>query len=192
MNHDKDFDIVSHLDSLGLDAESSRSPVWRFPAESAELTLWELRDLSVRYAHALRSHGVGAGDRVALVLANGSEYVALLLAIWRLNATAVPLALKPRRPSDSMAHLRRVADVCGFQLLVHGADWPVSYFRSFDGDVTDIDLPTRAALISGQVAKLNPRLRMLQLHPMFRRRDEALPQPVTGRGTIPQRQQISK
>ena len=119
---DKHANIVTHLDALEFDVRPA--PVWHFPADDTRLTLTELRERSVGYAQVLRGHGVKAQDRVALVLQTGPEYVALLLAIWRLNAVAVSLAMKPRRPTDSIAHLQRVAEVCEFKLLVHGAEWP--------------------------------------------------------------------
>jgi fatty-acyl-CoA synthase len=122
MTPDNHTDIITHLDALEFNVRPA--PVWHFPADDTYLTLTELKERSVGYAQVLRDHGVKSHDRVALVLQTGPEYVALLLAIWRLNAVAVSLALKPRRPTDSIAHLQRVAEVCEFRLLVHGAEWP--------------------------------------------------------------------
>jgi long-chain acyl-CoA synthetase len=51
----------------------------------------ELESRAAETAAGLRAHGVVRGDRVALLLPNGAEYVACLFGIWRLGAVAVPL-----------------------------------------------------------------------------------------------------
>jgi long-chain acyl-CoA synthetase len=51
----------------------------------------ELESRAAKTAAGLRAHGVVRGDRVALLLPNGAEYVACLFGIWRLGAVAVPL-----------------------------------------------------------------------------------------------------
>jgi long-chain acyl-CoA synthetase len=51
----------------------------------------ELESRAAETAAGLRARGVVRGDRVALLLPNGAEYVACLLGIWRLGAVAVPL-----------------------------------------------------------------------------------------------------
>jgi acyl-CoA synthetase (AMP-forming)/AMP-acid ligase II len=124
MTTDTYIDIIAHLDAMTF--EQRPAPEWHFPADDARLSLSTLRRRSRRYAQILRRQGVAAGDRVALVLQTGPDYVALLLAIWRLNAIAVSLALKPRRPTDSIAHLQRVTRACRFKLLVHGNEWPAA------------------------------------------------------------------
>ncbi|MGB0094548.1 MAG: long-chain fatty acid--CoA ligase [Solirubrobacteraceae bacterium] len=51
----------------------------------------ELHDRAGRLASALAAHDVGAGDRVALLMHNRSEFVESLLACHRLAAVAVPI-----------------------------------------------------------------------------------------------------
>jgi fatty-acyl-CoA synthase len=51
----------------------------------------EIRDWSIRLAAGLRALGIGAGDKVAVVLANVPEFVVLKYAIARLGATSVPV-----------------------------------------------------------------------------------------------------
>src|SRR5215210_2805742 len=51
-----------------------------------------LRDTSNRLANALRAHGVGRGDRVALLLPQMPEVAAIHIAIYKLAAVALPLA----------------------------------------------------------------------------------------------------
>ncbi|MBP1852079.1 AMP-binding protein [Rhizobium halophytocola] len=57
------------------------------------LTYGELAARSCAFAHGLTSIGIGRGDRVALLLPQGFETVIAHLAIYRLGAIAVPLAL---------------------------------------------------------------------------------------------------
>ncbi|HST17552.1 MAG TPA: AMP-binding protein [Gaiellaceae bacterium] len=51
----------------------------------------ELERRSGGVAAELNGRGVGAGDRVALLLPNGPAFVASLFAVWSLGAVAVPL-----------------------------------------------------------------------------------------------------
>ncbi|ASW07812.1 AMP-binding protein [Rhizobium sp. 11515TR] len=53
----------------------------------------ELRDRSASFANALVALGVGAGDRVALLLPQGFETVVAHVAIYKMGAIALPLAL---------------------------------------------------------------------------------------------------
>ena len=59
----------------------------------AATTYGALRRESLALAAALRSRGVGRGDRVAILLPQGAEAVAAHLAISRLAGVAMPLAL---------------------------------------------------------------------------------------------------
>lgn len=52
----------------------------------------ELRDASNRLANALRTHGIGRGDRVAILLAQSREAAIAHIAIYKLGAVALPLA----------------------------------------------------------------------------------------------------
>ncbi len=57
------------------------------------MTYGELRDRSASFANALVSLGVQAGDRVALLLPQGFETVVAHVAIYKMGAIALPLAL---------------------------------------------------------------------------------------------------
>jgi acetyl-CoA synthetase len=59
----------------------------------AQLSYGELARRSNAFAHALRSLGVGRGDRVALMLPQGFHTAIAHVAIYKLGAIAVPLAL---------------------------------------------------------------------------------------------------
>lgn len=56
------------------------------------LTRAELDARANRLARAYAALGVGAGDRVTLLLPNGAEFVAATLATWKLGATPGPLS----------------------------------------------------------------------------------------------------
>jgi acetyl-CoA synthetase len=66
---------------------------------SHDLTYGELHDRSTRLATALAELGVGAGDRVATLMAKSAELVVAALAIWRLGAVQVPLFTAFARPA---------------------------------------------------------------------------------------------
>ncbi|HWM49641.1 MAG TPA: AMP-binding protein [Xanthobacteraceae bacterium] len=52
-----------------------------------------LRETSNRLANTLAAHGVGRGDRVALLLPQMPEVAAIHIAIYKLGAVALPLAI---------------------------------------------------------------------------------------------------
>jgi len=61
------------------------------PDTGLQLTYAELRDRIALLAQALRRSGIGPGDRVAIVLPNGLEFLATFLALTWVGATAAPL-----------------------------------------------------------------------------------------------------
>jgi acyl-CoA synthetase (AMP-forming)/AMP-acid ligase II len=63
-----------------VSAESSRS-----------ITFGQLRDRVNSLAGSLRAAGVGRGDRVALVVSNGPDFIQCVLAVAHLGAAAAPL-----------------------------------------------------------------------------------------------------
>jgi len=66
---------------------------YRADAEPGQLTYGELAARSNALASALRKHGIGRGDRVALLLPQSFETAIAHIAIYKLGAVAVPLAL---------------------------------------------------------------------------------------------------
>ncbi len=59
--------------------------------DDAKLTWSELDAFAAGFAHHLSTQGVTAGDRVAILLPNGVEFVVAFLAILKLGATPAPL-----------------------------------------------------------------------------------------------------
>jgi acetyl-CoA synthetase len=58
-----------------------------------EITYGALKDTSNRLANALRAHGIARGDRVAILLPQAPEVAAAHIAIYKLAAIALPLAI---------------------------------------------------------------------------------------------------
>src|ERR1700690_3614171 len=52
-----------------------------------------LRETSNRLANVLRAHGVARGDRVAILLPQAPEVAATHIAIYKLRAVALPIAV---------------------------------------------------------------------------------------------------
>src|SRR3954451_13095599 len=57
------------------------------------ITYGWLRETSNKLANALRAHGIGRGDRVAILLPQTPEVAAAHVAIYKLAAVALPLAI---------------------------------------------------------------------------------------------------
>jgi acetyl-CoA synthetase len=60
--------------------------------QSRDVSYGWLRETSNRLANALSAHGVGRGDRVAILLPQAPEVAAIHIAIYKLGAVALPLA----------------------------------------------------------------------------------------------------
>jgi long-chain acyl-CoA synthetase len=65
---------------------------------SIRLSYRDLEAAVKRVAAGLRAHGIGKGDRVALILGNRIEFVVLLFAAARIGAIAVPLNVREQMP----------------------------------------------------------------------------------------------
>jgi acetyl-CoA synthetase len=58
-----------------------------------QITYGWLRETSNRLANTLRAHGIGRGDCVAILLPQSPEVAAVHIAIYKLGAVALPLAV---------------------------------------------------------------------------------------------------
>ncbi|WNV88432.1 AMP-binding protein [Umezawaea sp. Da 62-37] len=77
---------------------------WTFDP-GVRLTFGDVDRLTAGYAQALRSRGIGEGDRVAVLLRNQPEFPLFWLALARLGAAMVPVNVKYR--SVDAEHLLR-------------------------------------------------------------------------------------
>jgi crotonobetaine/carnitine-CoA ligase len=68
---------------------------WTFDP-GVRLTFGDVDRLTAGYAQALRQRGIGAGDRVAILLRNQPEFPLLWLALARLGAAMVPVNTRYR------------------------------------------------------------------------------------------------
>lgn len=66
---------------------------YRPDGDPERLSFLQLSQQSNAFANALRKRGIGRGDRVALLLPQGFETLIAHVAIYKLGAIAVPLAL---------------------------------------------------------------------------------------------------
>ncbi|MFI7128993.1 long-chain fatty acid--CoA ligase [Nonomuraea sp. NPDC050153] len=81
--------------------------------DEAELTYGGLDELSARLAGLLRCRGIGAGDRVAIMLPNVPEFGVVYYGVLRIGAVVVPL--------DPLLKKREIAAYlgdCGARLLI--------------------------------------------------------------------------
>ncbi len=74
--------------------------------EQRTVTRAELDALANRTARALAQQGVGAGDVVTIALGNSVEFVATLIACWKLGATPQPVSAHlPKRELEAIIEL---------------------------------------------------------------------------------------
>lgn len=76
--------------------------------EERRFSLLELDALADGLAGTLTARGVAAGQRVAVMASNRPEFVAVVLAIWRLGATAV--LISPAWKRDEVDHALALTD----------------------------------------------------------------------------------
>lgn len=81
------------------------------------MTYAELDQAAGHLAAALVAQGVGAGERVALLVGNRNAFVTLLFAVARIGAIAVPMGLRLQAPE-----ILHILTDCGAGLLVHEAE----------------------------------------------------------------------
>ena len=100
----------------------------------ARLSFSELESRVKGIAAALRAHGFSAGDRLAILLPNGPEYIELVYACSWLGVIAVPLNTRL-----SLAEIDRVlADATPHGLVRHSSlptpTVPIPWQRVLDQD----------------------------------------------------------
>ncbi len=94
--------------------------------EGRDTSFVDLRDRVDRLATALRSAGVGAGDRVLVALPLGEPAPIALFAVWRLGAVAVPV--DPDTRGDLFAAVARDAEVAA----AIGTRWALASLHAED------------------------------------------------------------
>ena len=80
-------------------------------------TYREFDDQVGRLAAGLEAAGIGAGDRVALLMSNRPEFLVALFASQRLGAITVPVSIREQRPG-----LEYIFGHCGAKAVLFDAD----------------------------------------------------------------------
>lgn len=81
---------------------------------------WTYRDLDravALTAAGLRSAGIVAGDRVAMLVSNRPEFIVSLYAIQRVRAIAVPISIREQAPG-----IAYMLGQCAARMLIHDTD----------------------------------------------------------------------
>jgi acyl-CoA synthetase (AMP-forming)/AMP-acid ligase II len=129
---------------------------WWFPAEGRVFPLSELWSRAEGMASGLsRDHGIGSGDRVLIILENGSDYVSLLIAIWRLGAVAVPIRPYGGKHSWFDAYLAELARIADYRLIVHACRTP-PFNAAEAGDLLGRRCIAVDSLKSGRATPVSP------------------------------------
>ena len=110
-------DRPASLHAMLVDASAARPLGTALVCGDARITWQGLSDLSARLAAGLAEQGIGAGDRVALLIGNRTEFVTTLFAVAHLGAIAVPLSTREQTPG-----LAYMLNDCAAAAVVHDAD----------------------------------------------------------------------
>ncbi len=109
------------------------------------ISFGHLRDVSNRLANVLRAHGVARGDRVAIFLPQAPEVAAAHVAIYKLGAVALPIAvlfgtdaLSYRLQNSGAKALITNAQGAGKLEEVRGEVPDLSCVLSLDGNLPDL------------------------------------------------------
>lgn len=122
----------------------------------------EIAEWSVRLAKGLVAQGLRPREHVAIIMNNYPEMVALLYAVSRVGAVAVPLNSRLRR--DDLAYVLRQSDAA---MLV-----TMDQFRDLNYIATLQDLAPE--LMAGQISPDFPKLRRVMVHPTGAAREGAV------------------
>ncbi len=96
--------------------------------DDVTMTYRDVQRRATQIAKGLRSLGVGAGDRVALVMANHPEFAPIAFAIWRLGAAMIPVNFLFRTEELAYVVLQSACKVVISMDAFRGLD----YLDSFD------------------------------------------------------------
>lgn len=109
-----------------------------------EITWSELDRFAAGFSRYLSSQGVSSGDRVALLLPNGVEFVVAFLAILKLGATPAPLnpLVKDEELAAFQADLRPKMSVD--RVTMSQGSWPT---------VNDVSVPSLILYTSGSTGR---------------------------------------
>jgi acyl-CoA synthetase (AMP-forming)/AMP-acid ligase II len=114
-----------------------------FTVGNVATSMSELQTMSVNYAAELHRLGVKSGDKIGVFFDNGSSYLGMLLAVWRLNAVVVPLSPKSLQQIRYAEEHGLASSGCLFKLLIHNdatsEDVLIQWMRLCDGAAYSMD-----------------------------------------------------
>src|SRR6478736_8830022 len=89
------YNIGADVCDRWAEIDPARTAIFNLGADGAveEVSYGALRETSNRLANALAARGIGRGDRIALLLAQGPAVAVSHIAIYKLGAIALPLAM---------------------------------------------------------------------------------------------------
>jgi acyl-CoA synthetase (AMP-forming)/AMP-acid ligase II len=103
-------------------------------------------------AAGLKAAGIGPGDRIALFLANRTDYLVAMQAIWRIGAVAVPINAKLHEKEAAF-----ILDHSGARLAFTDAAHAGGLAAlAPETRIVDMDAPDFDALLSGPPPPLHP------------------------------------
>ncbi len=110
-------DRPAHLPAMLAQAVARNPAGDALVCDDIRLSYVQLDQQIAGYAAGLAAQGIGPGDRVALVLANGPAFLPLLMGVIALGAIAVPVNVREGTPE--LAH---ILNDCGARILIHDGD----------------------------------------------------------------------
>ena len=110
-------DRPSDLNAMVQEALARNPDGEALVCDNVRLTYRQMDDLIGAVSAGLAAVGLSKGDRMALLLANGPEFLITLLASLRIGAIAVPINVREQTPE-----LAEILNDCGANVLVHDAD----------------------------------------------------------------------
>src|SRR3954469_7656259 len=112
--------LVSYAHRLAAHAQAAPDRV-ALTDPTRSVTRAELDALASRTAHAFADLGVVLGDRVTIALPNSIEFVAAVVACWKLGATPQPVSfMAPAREVEAIVELADSKIVVGAEPGSHG------------------------------------------------------------------------
>ncbi len=105
------------------------------------LSAAEVEEMTARAARLFEQAGIGAGDRVAMLLRNDPAFIVTAIAAGRLGAYAVPINWHFAPPE-----VRYILEDCGARLLVAHADLLAATKEALPADLDRLVVATPPAL----------------------------------------------
>ncbi|OED34870.1 O-succinylbenzoic acid--CoA ligase [Chromatiales bacterium (ex Bugula neritina AB1)] len=104
----------ANVNALFAEAVQNHGSAEALVGGDSRLSFTALESEVAALAAGLCNNGIGAGERVAMLVGNRCEFVVVLLAVFRVGAIAVPVNIREQTPE-----LAYILNHCGAALLIH-------------------------------------------------------------------------